>query len=372
MIGRMSFVNLVHLKPLLMVLMAAGGTVGSGVMLSAYGNYGSHKDPGTFAISLSPSSMMVAENTSATSAITVTGVGGFSGTVGLSIVYLGASLTATISPTSVTIPLNGVAHSTLSIKAPTTTGSYSLLVIGLHTNHGATTTSSAEVAVQVISNQDYSITESPSVIIGPNGASNTTTITVTSVNGYTGNVSLTFTAPFGYFTVTGGMNPLRIVSGGAAISTLTITTSTSTALGTYSVMVTGTDGTRSHSVTITVQVVDPITPPYINEDLVMNSHTFNNSTMLTLNLQNMGNGTTTVVSYVIRDASGDAWSMTNLNGPIIPVGQTGTAIMFIGSSCPICIYTGITGLFFTFQHGSTYTVTVTTSRNNQFTYSVSY
>src|SRR4029077_18313096 len=181
-------------------------------------------------------------------------------------------------------------------------------------------------------------------ITGPNGATNTTIITVTSVNGYTGNVSLTFTAPFGYFTVTGGTSPLRIVSGGAASSTLTITTSPITALGTYSIMVMGTDGTRSHSVSVTVQVVDPITPPYINEDLVLNSRTFNNSTMLTLNLQNMGNGTTTVVSYVIRDASGDEWSMTNLNSPTIPVGQTGTATMYIGSSCPTCIYTGITGL----------------------------
>jgi hypothetical protein len=365
----MSFVNLVHLKPLLMVLMAAGGTVGSGVMLNVYGG---HKDPGTFVISLNPSSMMSAVNTTTTTTITVTGVGGFSGTVGLSTASLGASLTATLSPTSVTIPVNGVAHSTLTLKAPSTTGTYSLLVIGLYTNHGKTTSSSAELTVQVVTNQDYTITMSPSVITGPNGATNTTVVTVTSVNGYNGNVSLTFTAPFGYFTVAGGTNPLRIVSGGTASSTLTITTNTITALGTYNISVTGTDGTRFHSVAVTVQVVDPITPPFINEYLVMTSHTFNNSTMLTLNLQNTGNGTTTVVSYVIRDASGDAWSMTNLNSPTIPVGQTGTATMYIGSSCPTCIYTGITGLFFTFQKGQTYTVTVTTTRNNQFTYTVTY
>jgi len=368
-IGRMSFVNLVHLKPLLMILTAAAGSVGSGVMLSVYGG---HKDPGTFVISLDPSSMMSAVNTTITSTITVTGVGGFSGTVGLSIASLGASMTTTVSPTSVKVPLNGSAHSTLSLKTPSTTGTYTLLVIGMYTNHGKATSSSAEITVQVVSNQDYTITASPGMITGPNGATNTTTITVTSVNGYTGNVSLTFTAPFGYFTVTGGTNPLRIVSGGAASSTLTIATDTNTGLGTYSISVTGTDGTRSHSVTITVQVVDPTLPPYIQEDLIMNGYTFNNSTMLTLNLQNMGNGTTTVASYVIRDASGDAWSMTSWNGPTVQVGQTGTATMFIGSSCPTCIYTGITGLFFTFQHGSTYTVTVTTSRNNQFTYSVTY
>lgn len=365
----MSYVNLVHLKPLLMVLTAAVGTVGSGVMLNVYGT---HKDPGTFAVSLYPSSMMIAENTSATSTITVTGVEGFSGIVGLSLAYLGTSITSTISPTSVTVPLNGVAHSTLSIKTPSTTGTYSLLVIGVYTNHGKTTSSSAELTVQVVTNQDYTITASPSLLTGPNGATNATMITVTSVNAYTGNVSLTFTAPFGYFTITGGTSPLRIVSGGAASSTLTMTTSTNTVPGNYSITVTGTDGLRSHSVTVTVQVVDPIIPPYIHEGLTMTGYTFNNNTMLTLNLQNTGNGTITLVSYVISDSSSDAWSMTNWNTASIPVNSAGTATIYIGSSCPTCIYTGITGLFFNFQPGSAYTVTVTTSRNNQNTYTVTY
>jgi hypothetical protein len=365
----MSLINLIQLKPLLILLTAAAGTIGSGFMVNTYA---SHKDPGTFIVSLFPSSMMIAENTTATSTVTVTSVGGFSGTVGLSLASLGASMPATVSPTSVKIPLNGVAQATISMKTPSTIGTYTLFVIGVYTNHGKTTSSSSELTVQVVSNQDFTITASPTSISGPNGATNTTLVTVTSVNGYTGNVSLTFTAPFGYITVAGGINPLRIVSDGAASSTLTITTSTNTMPGNYSITVTGTDGIRSHSATITVQVVDPITPPYINEDLVLNGHTFNNSTMLTLSLQNMGNGTTTVVSYVIRDASGDAWSMTNLNSPTIHVGQTGTVTVYIGSSCPTCIYTGITGLFFTFQKGQTYIVTITTTRNNQFTYTVTY
>jgi trimeric autotransporter adhesin len=366
----MPFVNLVHLKPLLMVLAAVGGTVGSGAMMAAFA--GSQKDPGTFILSLNPSSMMIVENSTATSTITVTGVEGFSGTVGLSVTYLGASITATVSPTSVSVPLNGVAHSTLSVTAPSTVGSYTLIVLGVYTNHGKTTSSSAELTVQVVSSQDFTITASPSILAGPNGATNTTLITVTSVNGYTGNISLTFTAPFGYFTITSGTSPLRIVSGGAASSALTITTSTNTTPGTYSIIVTGTDGIRSHSTTVTLQVVDPTIPPFILEGLVLNSYTFNNSTMLTFNLQNTGNGTITLVSYVIRDSSGDAWSMTNWNTASIPVNSAGTATMYIGSSCPTCIYTGISGLFLNFQHGSTYTVTVTTNRNNQFTYTVTY
>ncbi len=366
----MSFVNLVHLKPLLMVIAAATGTVGSGVMMNVYAN--GHHDPGTFLLALSPSSLTMVANTSATSTIAVTSVSGFTGTVGLSLSFLGAKLVASVSPTSVTVPANGVAQSTLSVAAGNTLGSYTVVVLGVSSDHGKTTYSSAELTVQVVSSQDYSITASPNTINSPTGSTNTTTITVTSVNGYTGNVSLTFTAPFGYFTVTGGVNPLRIASGGAASTSLAITTSASTAPGTYTITVTGTDGSTTHAAAILVTVVDPAPPPYIREGLSLNSYTFNNDTMLTLDLQNTGNGSITLVSYVISDASGDAWSQTNYAGPTIQVNSAGTAIILIGSSCPSCIYTGITGLFFTFQHGQSYTVTVTTSRNNQLTFTVSY
>jgi hypothetical protein len=366
----MSYVNLVHLKPLLMVIAAATGTVGSGVMMNAYAN--GHHDPGTFLLTLNPSSMTMVANTSVTSSIGVTSINGFTGTVGLSLSFLGAKLVASISPTSVTVPANSVAHSTLSVAAGNTLGSYTIIFLGVSSDHGKTTYSSAELTVQVVSSQDYSITASPNTINSPTGSTNTTVITITSINGYTGNVSLTFTAPFGYFTLTGGANPLRIVSGGAASTSLTITTSTSTIQGTYTITVTGTDGSKTHTATILVTVVDPTPPPFINEGLKLNSYTFNNGTMLTLALQNTGNGSITITSYVIRDSSGDAWSQTNYSGPSIAVNSAGTAIILIGSSCPSCTYTGITGLFFTFQHGQSYTVTVTTARNNQFTFTVSY
>lgn len=350
-----------------MVLTAAAGTVTGGVVMASYGG---HKDPGTFILGLNPSTMILVQNTTSTSTITVTSLSGYTGTIILSASYLTPEITATINPTSITLPANGAAHSTLSVTAPTTQGNYTILVIGASNKNGKTTYSSTMLTVQVVSSQDFTIASSPGSITNPMGSTNTTTITVTSHNGYTGNISLTFTAPFGYFTITGGQNPLRLTVAGTASTTLTITTSSSTALGTYGIMVTGTSGSRSHSTTISVQVVDP--NPVIVESLKLNSHTFNNSTSLTLSLANTGNGTITLQSYTIRDSSGNAWTTTSWTGPTIPVNGVGTATILIGPSCPTCIFTGLPGAFLTFLPGQTYTVTVTTARNNPFTYTVAY
>ena len=362
----MSFSHLLQLKPFLMVLTAAVGTVSGGVILSSYSN----KDPGTFLLSLNPSIISIIENASSTSSITITSVNGFTGTVTLSLSYLGTRITASVSPTSVTVAANGVAKSTLTVTAPSTPGNYTIVVTGIASIHSRTTYSSAMLRVQVETSQDFTIVSSPGTITVTTGSTNTTTITMTSVNGYSGNVSLTAIVPFGYITVTGGQNPLRMISGGAVSTSLTITTSTITVPGTYTITVTGTSGSRSHSTSVTVIVVDPTPPPVIVENLSMIGKTFNNGTSLTLTLQNTGNGTVALQSYVIRDTSGDAWSLTNWAGPTIQVNSAGSANILIGSSCPSCIYIGITGLFFQFIHGQTYTITVTTTRNSQFTFTV--
>src|SRR5712664_1211104 len=215
-----------------------------------------------------------------------------------------------------------------------------------------------------------SITSSPSSIVNIFGSSNTTTINVTSMNGYTGTVGLTFTAPFGYITVTGSQNPLTLSSGGTAMSTLKITTSLSTTLGTYNITVTGTAGSRTHSTVISLTVVDPIVPPPIIESLKLTGYQFINGTSLSLILQNTGNSSVTIQSYVVRDSSGNTWSLSSFVGPLIIPNGFGTAIILIGANCHSCVYGGIPGLFFQFTVGQSYTVTMTTTRSNQFPFTV--
>jgi hypothetical protein len=364
----MLFSNLVHLKALLMVLTAAVGTVAGGTMLSSFVTGG--KAGPSFLLTLNPSALSIEQGASAKSIVSVISVNGFSGTVSLSLFFTGSTLPASLNPTSVTVPVNGTAKSTLTVTANSNIGTYNIVVIGIASSHGKTNYASSELSVQVVSNQDFAIASSPSNITNNFGTSNRTTITVTSLNGYTGTVSLTFTAPFGYITLTGGQNPLTLSSGGTASSILNITTSLSTNLGTYNITVTGTAGSRTHSTVISLTVVDPIAPPPVIESLQLSTFQFINGTSLSIILQNTGSTSVTLQSYVVRDSSGNTWSLSNFAGPTILPNSFGTVTILIGTNCPGCVYGGILGLFQQFTVGQTYTVTVTTARNTQFSFTV--
>ena len=364
----MLFSNIVHLKGLLMVLTAAVGTVAGGTMLSSY-VYGGKAGP-SFLLTMNPSTLSIEQGASLTSTVNVISLRGFSGTVSLSLFFTGSPLPASLSPGSVSVPVNGTAKSTLTVNATSTVGNYEIVVVGITTSHGKTNYASTDLSVQVVSNQDFTITSSPSSIVNTFGTSNTTTITVTSLNGYTGTVSLTVTAPFGYITVMGSQNPLILSAGGTSSSTLSITTSLSTTLGRYNVTVTGTAGSRTHSTVISLTVVDPIVPPPVIESLKLTGYQFINGTSLSLVLQNNGTTSVTLQSYVVRDSSGNSWSLSNFAGPVMTSNGSGTATILIGASCPGCVYGGIPGLFFQFTVGQSYTVILTTSRNNQFSFAV--
>lgn len=357
------FGNLVHMKALLMVLTAAAGTVAGGTMI---GSYIGSKTSASFLVTLNPSSMTVDQMAQSTSTVTVMSLNGYAGTVGLSLYYPGQKITTSLTPTSVTLTANSQAQSTLSLTAPNSTGTYTIIVIGVSTNHGKTSYSTTMLTVQVTSKQDFAISTSNPIITNYMGSSNTTTINIASLNGYTGDVNLTVTSPFGYITVTGGQNTLSLSSGGTAATVLTISTMASTALGNYTLVVTGTDGIHTHTTTITLNVLDPVPV----EQLVMTSYHFVNGTELLLYLANTGNVSLTLQSYTVQDGTGDAWTMSNWAGPTIGQGTSSTTTILIGSSCPTCIYSGITGLFFQYQIGHTYTVILSTTRGNQFSFTV--
>jgi hypothetical protein len=361
------FSNLVQMKTLLMVVTAAVGTVGGGVLATNYAGTITNKSYATFLLSLDPATITIGQSTNGTSTLTVMSVNGYTGTVALTLYYPGTKFSSTVSPASVTVPANGQAHSTVTVAAPSAPGTYSLIVIGTAVSHGKTSYSTSMLTVQVMSSQDFTISSSLAIINNSMGSTNTTVITVASLNGYTGNVSLTVTAPFGYITVTGSQNMLALESGTfEASSTLTINTSLMTALGTYTIIVTATDGVRTHTATILLNVLDPVPV----EQLVGAGYQFVNGTDLHMSLQNIGNVSLTLQSYTVQDTSGDGWTMNNWAGPTINQTTTATATILIGSSCPTCNYSGITGLFFQFQVGHTYTVTLTTARGTQFSFTV--
>jgi hypothetical protein len=124
-----------------------------------------------------------------------------------------------------------------------------------------------------------------------------------------------------------------------------------------------------------------------NEALNMETYGWNpsgsNTFNMTLNLRNTGSASITLASYYVKDSSGNQWSRLNwqtdagANHPAA-IGPNAVGIVTItigsgasgpggqcGSSCSLS-GSGFT----TFQSGYSYTVVVVTSRNNQFTFTV--
>ena len=361
--------NMVHLKSLLMVLTAALGTATGGTMINSFMSGTSSK--ANFFLHVDPSSQTIAQGASAHSTVTIISVNGYTGTVMLSLFFPGAKLPAVLSPSNVTLPTNGTAWATLAMTPSTTTviGNYTIAVTGIGSDHGKTRYSSSIVTVQVVTDQDFSIGSSPSAIVNAIGSSSTTSILLSSLNGFAGTITLSVTVPFGYITVTGGQNPVSLSAGGSATSALQIITSSATLLGTYNITVTGTSGSHVHTTIITLTVVSSVAAV---EVLTMTSYKFNSNSNLSLTLRNAGSGNVTLQSYSARDMSGNAWTLPTWAGPTINPASTVPANILIGTSCNNCIYTGIVGSFTGFTPGHSYVVTVTTPRNNPFSFPVTY
>ena len=200
-----------------------------------------------------------------TSTITVTPSGGFTGNVNLTCSVAspaGATNPVTcsasnFSPTPVDITSTGFVTSTLTVNttATTTEGTYVITVVGT----SGSVTSATDVTVNVNLPQDFSLSNSGAITVNAGATTgNTSTITVTPSNGFTGNVVLTCavtTAPNGATDPTCAVSsPADITSASAVNETLTITSLTSTTTGAYVITVTGTAGTDVHTTTVNVTV----------------------------------------------------------------------------------------------------------------------
>ena len=101
---------------------------------------------------------------------------------------------------------------------------------------------------------DFTIASSPPSLTIVQESSGMSTLTLTSVNSFSGPVSFSgATSPTGP-TTTFSINPVVLSAGGTATSTLTLIVPSATAVGNYTVTVTGTSGSLSHSVSLSITV----------------------------------------------------------------------------------------------------------------------
>jgi hypothetical protein len=195
-----------------------------------------------FAMSVSPSSISIPTNVAGNSTITIAPINGFSGKVDLTLTVSSLSLNCILSPTSVT--LGATQTSTLSCTSADP-GTFSVTVVGTSGSLNRTTT----VGYNVGGVQDFSLTVNPTSIEVVSGTFASSTITVASVNSFTGTVQLSFSISQGLACT---INPTSLILGVSQNSTLTCGGSA----GLYTVTVTGTSGSIFHSSAVSVTVTD--------------------------------------------------------------------------------------------------------------------
>ena len=199
-----------------------------------------------FSLSANPSALTIAQGSAAPSTITVTSLNGFNSAVDLTVSGCPASATCVLNPSSVTPAANGSTTSTLTITVGgASPGTFPLTVSG---NAGTHTTSVS----LTITAPDFSISASPSSVTITQGNPANSTITVTSTAGYSKAVTLSVTNCPG--TCSFNSNPVTPPANGSVTSGLTIT---GLAAGTYSLTISGTDGTLSHTTSLSLTVNSP-------------------------------------------------------------------------------------------------------------------
>jgi cellulose 1,4-beta-cellobiosidase len=203
--------------------------------------------------SISASGTSVLQATTATTSVTILPVNNFAGAVALTVSGLPAGVTATFSPASV----SGAAISTLTFtaSATATVGSATVNITGT----SGTLTHSFPISLTVVGRPDFSITAAPpaAVTITP-GSNPTATVSVASLFGFTGAVSITATGlPAG---VIANFSPSSVNGSGSIV--INFNAQSTTPAGTTNISIVGTSGTLTHSATIAVTVTGTATPDF--------------------------------------------------------------------------------------------------------------
>ncbi|HEX9196282.1 MAG TPA: hypothetical protein VF906_00670 [Candidatus Bathyarchaeia archaeon] len=105
------------------------------------------------------------------------------------------------------------------------------------------------------------------------------------------------------------------------------------------------------------------------EILVLENQGYYGATNVTLYLRNTGTAVTTLVSYYVQDLNGNQCAKTS-GWSVGPYSPTQLAQVHLSIQSPPTTNCSWTGTPFTFQSGNVYTVTLVTSHNNQFSYTI--
>src|SRR5438034_352345 len=205
--------------------------------------------PPDFGLSTSPGTLTIAQGSNGSSTITVAPQNGFTGNVTLAASGLPNGVTASFS-TNPTTPTSTVRTITLTDSSPTATANAAVSMPGTSGTLSHTPTLSLSLTAAA-GTAVFTLSLHHALPIFAQGSNGSSTITVAPQNGFTGNVNLAASGLPNGVTASFSTNPTTPTS---AMSTLTLTASSTAATGMSTVTITGTSGTLSHTTTLALTV----------------------------------------------------------------------------------------------------------------------
>src|SRR5205823_11719917 len=209
-----------------------------------------------FQITGNPQSVSIPQGGNGNSIIILTGQSGFNSHINLTATSGSGNIIGFLNRTNVSVTIAGGSNSsTLYIIALTGTehGSYSILVTGSVGPLTHSLTITVDVPVP-----DFGASATPTSVSVQTGTNGTSAITLIGLNGFTGTINLQAKNPTGVsIDSVFSSNSVTITSGPVA-STLTVSTTTNTPPGTYTVTVNATTLSLYHLVNITLIVISPL------------------------------------------------------------------------------------------------------------------
>ena len=314
---------------------------------------------GDFSVAFSTTGISIAQGASGTVNLYVASLNNFASPVSLSFSAPSGVTASFNGPSEIETSARGTSSPTVTIyvAGTTPTGTYPFTVTASSggISHSATlqlivTPSGSILATSP--NPDFLTQPSPAVVTLTPGVSKSTTIVLASMSGFSATVNLatawTGVAPNGVSVNL--PSPVAVPAGGAASSTLTLTADNSPSTGTYTLIVTATNGALSHSADIAVtiagtpSVLAPVTAPAI---IVPPDFTITPSSGTVSVIQGLNGGTTILVNSTGEFNSPVTFSISWVGaaptGITVSIPQTVTPPPGGEASSPIGVTTTPTG-----------------------------
>ena len=211
---------------------------------------------------------------------------------------------------------------------------------------------------------DFTIGASPSSVTFNQGSNGTSTITITSLNGFNSATTLSASGLPSGVTAAFATNPVTPPANGSATSTLTLTASSSATTGTATVTITGTSGSTTHTTTINLTVNTSAQPNFsigASPSSVVVTQGGNGTSTVTITSQNSFSSATTLSASGLPSGVTAAFS-TN---PVTPPAN-GSAASTLTLTASATATTGtatvtVTGTSGSLSHSTTISLTVNSS-----------